>query len=503
MVISRKWIDAVREMVGAKAAVQVGDLILDKYRIDRVLGQGGMGVVVQASHMSLGNKVAIKFLLPDASEHPEAVARFLREARAAVQIQSEHVARVSDVGTMDSGLPYMVLEFLEGNDLAAELEKRGALPVEEVATFMLQALEAIGEAHALQIVHRDLKPANLFLATRKDGSRIVKVLDFGISKAIGAPDLNLTQTATMMGSPLYMAPEQIRNVKTVDTRADVWSLGVILHESLSGRPPFGGPTLSGVLAAIVADPPLALAKIRPELPAGLSALVAECLKKDPMARIQDVGEMARLLSPFAPDQAQRSLPKIAALIGKTLPYPTTLMEDKSAPWSETIIQGARGEATLAGHAQDAGVADSMAAQTWSQPGDATRTRSAKRWLFPLVLLASALVLALFVGGSMGTGEQEAERSSLSARTPEAPTRPIDIPAAVEDLETESAEPKPTPAASETLKPQTQVVKRSSLKLTPSRKAEAISKAEAAPPSTLSPIDQPPPPPAINPLEGRR
>src|SRR5690606_6138867 len=240
-------------MEGSGAPVQVGEQLLGKYVIERVLGQGGMGVVVEAAHIALGHRVAIKFLLPEACNHPGAVERFLREARAAVQIQSEHVARVSDIGKLETGLPYMVMEFLDGNDLSEESQARGVLPVDEAVKYLLEALEAIAEAHALNIVHRDLKPANLFLAKRQDGTRTVKVLDFGISKAVQSGELNLTQTSSMMGSPLYMAPEQIRNSKTVDARADVWSLGVILHECLSGRTPFGGTTLSGVLAAIVAD----------------------------------------------------------------------------------------------------------------------------------------------------------------------------------------------------------------------------------------------------------
>src|SRR5690606_18082412 len=166
------------------APVQVGQQLLGKYRVERMLGQGGMGVVVQASHMALGHRVAIKFLLPEACGFPGAVERFLREARAAVQIQSEHVARVSDIGKLDTCLPYMVMEFLEGNDLSDEIRSRGPLSVRDTIRHLLEASEALAEAHALGIVHRDLKPANLFLAARKDGSRIVKVLDFGISKAV-------------------------------------------------------------------------------------------------------------------------------------------------------------------------------------------------------------------------------------------------------------------------------------------------------------------------------
>src|SRR6188768_2962187 len=201
-----------------------GHVLAGKYRIERVLGQGGMGVVVAATHLQLGERVALKFLLPQAIHNPEAVERFAREARAAVKIKSEHVARVSDVGLLESGAPYMVMEYLEGYDLSTWLQQRGPLPVEQAVEFILQACEAIAEAHALGIVHRDLKPANLFVIQRADGVLSVKVLDFGISKAtglIGSGDM--TTTSAVMGSPYYMSPEQMGSTKDTDTRADIWA----------------------------------------------------------------------------------------------------------------------------------------------------------------------------------------------------------------------------------------------------------------------------------------
>mgnify|MGYP001062724726 FL=1 len=219
--------------------VQPGDLLAGKYRIERVLGRGGMGVVVSAVHEALDERVALKFLLPEALANQEAVQRFLREARAAVKIRSEHVARVTDVGTLESGAPYMVMEYLDGVDLARYLESRGPLPVPEAVEYMLQACEALAEAHALGIVHRDLKPANLFRIERVDGTPSIKLLDFGISKVI-AHQVALTQTSSMLGSPLYMAPEQMTSSKHVDARADVWALGIILFELVTGEPPFQG-----------------------------------------------------------------------------------------------------------------------------------------------------------------------------------------------------------------------------------------------------------------------
>jgi len=392
------------------SALQVGDQLLGKFAVERVLGQGGMGIVVQASHMVLGHKVAIKMLLPEACDHPVSVERFLREARAAVQIQSEHVARVSDVGSLPSGLPYMIMEYLEGRDLAEELRVRSTLPVEEATRYVMQALEAIAEAHSLNIVHRDLKPANVFLARRKDGSTTVKVLDFGISKALEAGEVNLTQTSSMMGSPLYMAPEQIRNAKTVDTRADVWSLGIILHECLCGRPPFGATTLSGVLAAIVADPPQPLNTLRPELPAALTLAVARCLEKDAALRVQNVHELAQMLAPFCPDQAQRSLPRIAALVGKTLPQGTEFAS--ALTWSPDAMLNRGAAATVPGYLAPASLTNSMTAQTWSVPGSGPRKHPwLRRAVGAAALVATLLSGAWWItGGSLRTSSNSLERA---------------------------------------------------------------------------------------------
>jgi len=214
-------------VVMAAAALREGDLLAGKYRIDRVLGQGGMGLVLAAFHLELEQPVAVKVLHPELAERGDAAAPFRREARAAAKIKSEHVVRVLDVGTLDGGGAYMVMEYLEGNDLSEEMQRRGQLPVYETLDFMLQACEAVSEAHIAGIIHRDLKPANLFLSRRPDCSRVAKVLDFGISKSVvpgSTSDPSLTITSTIMGSPLYMSPEQMRSAKHVDARTDIWSL---------------------------------------------------------------------------------------------------------------------------------------------------------------------------------------------------------------------------------------------------------------------------------------
>lgn len=314
-----------------RCPVNAGDIIASKYHVEHILGQGGMGVVVAARHMQLGQRVAIKFLrVPH--EDPQAVERFLREARAAVQIQSVHVARVMDVGTLEDGVPYIVMEFLVGRDLSDVLKQDGPLSVENAVDFVLQACEAIAEAHAKGIVHRDLKPANFFLTRRADNTPLIKVLDFGISKSKtmedGTPQVSMTATTALMGSPLYMSPEQLRSAKHVDVRTDIWSLGVILFELLAGRPVYEADTLIGLAAMIASDPAPALQSVRADVPAGLAEVVERCLQKAPEERPQTVAELAAALAPFGSQHAQISVQRIKGVIHASqqisgIPHPST------------------------------------------------------------------------------------------------------------------------------------------------------------------------------------
>jgi serine/threonine protein kinase len=290
-----------------------GQAIAGKYVVEHTIATGGMGVVVAARHAQIQHRVALKVLLPHVRDE-NASARFLREAQNAMSIRSEHVARVMDVGTLPGGESFLVMEYLEGLDLARLLEQRVSIPVPEAVGYVLQALVALSEAHSLGIVHRDLKPSNLFLTERPDGTPLVKVLDFGISKQLGqggAP--NLTSTQGLMGSPLYMSPEQIRSARDVDERSDIWALGVMLHELCAGKPPFNGVDVGGVLASIIADAPPAIETLKPDVPAGFGAIIRRCLAKSPDDRYADVGELARALAPFAPPEAQTLVARIAGI----------------------------------------------------------------------------------------------------------------------------------------------------------------------------------------------
>ena len=280
----------------------VGDLAGGKYRLVRLLGKGGMGIVFEAEHVRLRQSVAIKYLRPELIALPDAVARFEREARAISRMRGPHAARIVDVDRDDLGRPYMVMEVLRGRDLEVELRARGRLPIEEAVDWVLQACAAIAQAHAAGIVHRDLKPSNLFLASEGD-ALVLKVLDFGISK-LARDDPEPTTTSDCVGTPIYMAPEQLRSSRDVDARADIWSLGVILYELIVGMPPFSGTTTAAI-AAIVADAIPRPRLAQPDVPEGLERVILAALAKDPADRFPTADALAAALTAYASKEGVR------------------------------------------------------------------------------------------------------------------------------------------------------------------------------------------------------
>ncbi len=285
-----------------------GDLIAGKYEVLKLIGSGGMGYVVAATHVELGEVVALKFLRPEALQIEELVERFAREARAAAKIRSEHVARVFDVGTLPDGVPFIVMEHLAGQDLAEVLAQGGPLPIKVAVEYVMQACEALAAAHAAGVIHRDIKPENLFLTRHAQGLDFIKILDFGISKVALTPGGKRAFVRTMMpiGSPVYMSPEQIRSSENVDARTDIWSLGCVLFELLTGVVAFDEPTLMQLSAAILEQDPAPLRALLPDAPVELEDVLMRCLEKDASKRYGNIAELAIALYPFAPRRSRIS-----------------------------------------------------------------------------------------------------------------------------------------------------------------------------------------------------
>ena len=297
-----------------------GSLFAGKYRVEKVLGQGGMGMVLAARHLGLDEPVAIKLLLPAMLQVPGMVERFTREARASAKIKNDHVVRVTDVDALPSGVPYMVMERLDGSDLSDHCKSVGPLPITDAVRYLLETCSAIGEAHTMGIIHRDLKPANLFLVRRRDGTSAIKVLDFGISKAMQSlGEQTVTVAGTVLGSPSYMSPEQIAAARDLDGRTDIWSLGVILYQLTTGKVPFPAQGLTELCALVLQTAPRRPSELRPDLPIGLEAVILRCLEKDRANRFSTAGELAAALLPYAgstPTQLETSLS-----IQPTTPFP--------------------------------------------------------------------------------------------------------------------------------------------------------------------------------------
>lgn len=379
--------------------VSPGDVIDGKYRVESIVGVGGMGYVVAATHVELSQPVAIKFLLPDFAGNPEAVARFQREAQSAARIRNEHVARVFDIGRMSGLGPYLVMEYLVGSDLAAELQDWKCMSVQDAVDLLMQACEGTAEAHALGIVHRDLKPANLFIVRGRGGEPNVKLLDFGISKTLpteGQAPVDLTATTSVMGSPSYMSPEQIRSSKLVDYRTDVWALGVILFEMLAGVTPFEADSVQGMCAAIAADPVRSLRALRSDIPEELAAVVMQCLEKDPAKRVQHVADLATAIAPFGSDAARRGAQRILRI----------------------SVEGA---STMLLNSPQIRTFGPPTANAWSAASPTAHRRPRA-----VLVFAGLAIAAVVIGGALavrGSGESEvvAAASSDSASAAPAPT----------------------------------------------------------------------------------
>jgi serine/threonine-protein kinase len=411
-------------------AFQPGESLAGRYVIESVIASGGMGVIYAGRHLVLDERVAIKCLLPELSADAEQTARLLGEARAAAKIRSEHVARIIDADRLPDGTVFLAMEHLDGRDLETLLAERGPLPVDEAITYILQASEALAEAHACGIIHRDLKPANLFAARRADGSTCIKVLDFGISKVLSHEAQVRTRTGTFMGTPMYASPEQLTTPGDVDRRTDVWALGCVLYELLAGVPPFVRDTMGALVAAIIGAPLASITARRADVSPAVDAAVARCLEKDRARRWNDIAELAAALAPFAPAQAAVSLPRIQALArpsgGMAFAAPQSghsLVPPVSSP---------HGSANVSAHAR------TVAA--WNGP---TGSGSAPRSSSTPWIVASVALVALTTGGIMLKRSHrgpavEPPVATETAPTPSPVAAPVIVAAPVAALEAADA-----------------------------------------------------------------
>jgi serine/threonine-protein kinase len=380
-----------------------GSLLGGKYLVERVVGEGGMGRVLLARHTLLDQSVAIKVIHERLLAEPSARQRLLREARVLAKLRGTHVARILDVVADEAGPTFLVLEHLEGEDLERLLERSGPLPVNEAVRYLIEACEALAEAHTQGIVHRDVKPSNLFLAKQPDGSRIVKVLDFGISKLSSEAEApSLTRTDVAIGSPLYMAPEQMRSGRAVDARADVWALGAVLYELISGQPPFVGESLVELCAAILESGAPSLAAARADVPRELDAVVRRCLDRDPAVRFPTAAELGAALASLGS----------AELRGAALAAAPTLSSAATQPSSPGVSAELLGPETVASTATRAAVfqgttGQSVTLQARTRPSTDSGRRAA--WV-----VAGAVAIALLAVGNVAIRASGATRSESTA-----------------------------------------------------------------------------------------
>jgi eukaryotic-like serine/threonine-protein kinase len=428
--------------------VQPGELLAGKYRVDRVLGEGGMGVVLAAKNEMLNQAVAIKVLRPGALENTEALARFKREAQIAASLRSEHVARVLDVGTLGDERPYMVMEMLTGQDLGDLIDKGPRLSIQQAVDYVLQACEAIAEAHAAGVVHRDLKPKNLFLTHAVHGKPLVKVLDFGISKLEvmqSQSDMQLTKTSEIIGSPSYMSPEQLRSARNVDPRTDIWALGVILYELLTGRLPFYAHTVTELVLVVVTEQEPPAKALRPDVPDQLSWVIGKCLAKRPEDRFQSVAELARALEPFAHSglhvSAADRVVAVAASSGRALP-PSNSGQLPPGGSSSSRVNVHGGTSVAWGE---------------TQMDPPRTTQSGRKSSVLVAAICVGLVAALGAGGTAVWFVRRAQ--ATTAQNPPAASENIPLPPGRKDLpplpaSTPAASVSPPPAANDSAIPST-------------------------------------------------
>lgn len=415
----------------SSTSIPVGSVIADKYRVERVVGKGGMGVVVAARHIKLHESVAIKLMLNDELCNRESVERFLREARACSKLRNnEHIVRVTDVDTLPNGLPYMVMELLEGKDLDKLLKDHGVLPIHDACAHLIQACQALAEAHQKGIIHRDLKPQNLFLTRRTDGSPCIKVLDFGISKHTfmdESANIDLTRPSDILGSAYYMSPEQARSSRSVVPQSDIYSLGAVLYKLLTGRAPFPKKTMLEVYEALLTEVPPPPSQFRKEIPAGLESIIMRCLDKKIELRFSGARELMAALAPFTVPTEKANIDDTDSDVVTTLPRvraakPTGLSGTLPLERAADIPQR-KGATTPGEGLRDSAQRRAIAVSSTTQPLDARSLHAALHEYLPPQSIPRPTVPSEPRLPSKGARELDESTPRL---TPRIPTRPAPL-----------------------------------------------------------------------------
>jgi len=452
-------------------ASRVGEVVGEKYRLVRLLGEGGMGSVYEARHDVIGRRFAVKFLHAELASHPEILLRFRREAQAAGSLENENIAAVTDFGSSPDGAPYIVMEFLEGEDLAKTLARNGPLPVARAAHILIQVCRGLFAAHGRGIVHRDLKPENLLLQQRGDGGDLVKILDFGIAKLKSTehrPEA-ATRTGITLGTPYYMPPEQARGQKELDERADIYALGVILFELLSGQKPHNGENYNAILYSILMGAAPRIEQFRPDLPPELAAVVHRAMAGEANQRYQSVSELSQALAPFT---------------GRSMTPAPTLSNESTvmAPHSASGVGAQSARSVSSGSGTRAPVAFTP---NPSMPLPAPQKSHAGLWA------GLAAVVVLGAGGSAAWFAAHAGPATTpSVTTPAAaPPPPAPPPAAI--APTPTPEPTPAPVVSPSATPAVEAAPRQAA-IPPQKHLQLQAKRPVAPAAAAPPAPAPAP-----------
>jgi serine/threonine protein kinase len=421
--------------------VEIGQMVAGKYRIEKVLGSSGMGVVYLAEHTEIGQRVAIKFLL-EGAKNPQALARFKREARVMAKVKNKHAVRIVDVGQLDAATPYIVMEYLEGQDLSSLTRSLGQLSIPFTCDVLMQVCEALASAHQAGVVHRDLKPSNIFLTAQSDGTQHVTVIDFGVAKLRDDREKSeeVTQTSTLVGSPRYMSPEQISGGRNIDHRVDVWALGVIMQEMLTNERVFKGDGVGMLLVAIATQAPAPVRQYLPTVPPELEQLLARTLDKDPASRTPNVAAFARVIAGFVPG-SQARLGRILSTLGE--PDAASASGARSAVTQVWGSPAADSQPSLPSISTASGISSASGTMAAGVVGPSSERNKRSSPLVPAIV--GVVLVLLAVGGVAGwRAKAGATATTTTSRNDSAPTAgTVGATVATGPTAVPSAEPAPT------------------------------------------------------------